>query len=249
MNDIVLQDIVDSVPIQKGDALLEIGPGIGNLTERLLQTDHFVLSIEKDKSFTPILKELSKKYKQFRFEIADILRFNFSDVLSHYPRYHVVANIPYYITGKIIQLLVAAPKRPETLTLLVQKEVAENVSAKPGSLNLLAISVQLFADVKILEVVKARDFFPAPKVDSAVIQIIFRSKPKYKITDQKKFFGLLRACFTGKRKQIHNTLVNNFGLDKKIAEQVLAEVGIDPQFRPQQISIEQWIALYEKINS
>ncbi len=247
MNDVVLQDIVDSVPLSKGDAILEIGPGIGNLTERLIKTGHYVLSVDKDKNFVPILRGLSKQYKNFRFEIEDILHFNFSDALSEYGQYHVVANIPYYITGKIIQMLVRAPKLPTTMTLLVQKEVAQNISAKPGSLNLLAISVQLHADVKILETVKARDFYPAPKVDSCVIQIAFRKKPKYIIEDEKRFFAILRACFIGKRKQIHNTLMNNLQLEKDTVSQLLEDVGIDPKARPQEVTIEQWIELYKKI--
>lgn len=246
MNEIVLQDIVDSVPLQRGEALMEVGPGIGNLTKKLLEKNEFVLAVEKDESFARILHSLKKQYRNFRYEFSDVLKFDFQKFLKDY-RYHVVANIPYYITGKIIQLFLQAKHKPETLTLLVQKEVAENVIAKPGQLNLLAISVQLYGEAKILEKVPARDFFPAPKVDSAVLQIKILQKPKYEVGDEKKFFKILRACFAGKRKQIHNTLKNNLGLEKDLVAKILEECKVSQQARPQELSIEQWLLLVKKI--
>ena len=247
LNEIVLQDMVDSVPLKPGEAILEIGPGIGNLTTRLIQTGNYVLSVEKDKTFLPILRELSKRNKNFRFEVADILRFNFSEALAEYPAYHVVANIPYYITGKIFQLLLAAPRRPKTITLLIQKEVAQNLSAKPGNLNVLALSVQLYGEVEILETVKARDFYPAPKVDSAIIRITLHGKPRYSLKDETKFFRIVHACFAGKRKQIHNTLMNNLKLDKAVVSSMLQKAGVDAKARPQELTIEQWIKLSDLI--
>jgi len=244
LNEIALQDMADSVPVKANEAILEIGPGIGNLTQRLIEKGPFVLSVEKDRQFVPLLGKLKRAHKNFQYVLADILGFNFSEVFDHYPAYHVVANIPYYITGKIIQVLIAAPKRPKTITLLVQKEVARNIAAKPGSLNLLAISVQLYGDAKILFQVPARDFYPMPKVDSTAVQISLHQKPKYPITDEKAFFRLLRACFSGKRKQIHNTLVNNFGLKKEAALEALSACGVDSKARPQELSVEQWVELY-----
>ncbi len=249
LNEIVLQDMVDSVPFKKGDALLEVGPGLGSLTEFLLRTENPVLSIEKDPKFLPVLKSLRKQHKNFRYEISDILHFNFQEVMADFPNYHVVANIPYYITGKIIQLFVRAEHKPKSITLLIQKEVAENLTAKPGQMNLLAISVQLFGEAKIIQKVLARDFYPSPKVDSSIIQIILHERPKYKLTDEKKFFALLRACFTGKRKQLHNTLANFLHIDKKTAEIFLTNLKINPQARPQELSIGEWIELFNKIQT
>jgi 16S rRNA (adenine1518-N6/adenine1519-N6)-dimethyltransferase len=248
LNDIVLQDIVDSVPLETGDAVLEVGPGIGNLTEHLLKRADFVLAVDKDEKFFPVLRRLKRDHKNFRFEFSDILKFNFLELLEKYPRYHVVANIPYYITGKLIQLFVRAGRKPKSITVLVQKEVARNVIAKPGQLNLLAISVQLFGQAKILMDVPARDFYPAPKVDSAVLQIILDDDPRYDIRDEKFFFKVLRACFAGKRKQIHNTLVNNLLLEKDAALKVLSAAKIPPQARPQELAIEQWLALVKEIS-
>jgi 16S rRNA (adenine1518-N6/adenine1519-N6)-dimethyltransferase len=129
----------------------------------------------------------------------------------------------------------------------VQKEVAENVIAKPGRLNLLAISVQLYGECEILQKVPARDFYPAPKVDSAVLQIKLHDKPRYEIGDEKKFFKILRACFTGKRKQIHNTLHNNLKLEKQVVESILKKTKIPATARPQELSIEEWIKLTKEI--
>ena len=246
---IVLQDMVDSVPLKKGEAILGVGPGLGSLTEFLCRTGNPVLSVEKDAKFLPVLKALSKENNNLTFEISDILHFDFQEALADLPDYHVVANIPYYITGKIIQLFVRATRKPKSITLLIQKEVAENVTAKPGQMNLLAISVQLFGDAKIIQKVLARDFYPAPKVDSSVIQIILHDRPKYKLQDEKRFFALLRSCFSGKRKQLHNTLANYLHTTKIEAEKILQSINISPQSRPQELSIGEWINLYEKINS
>lgn len=246
MNEIILQDMVDSVPLEKGDAVLEIGPGIGNLTKRLLDRVEFLLSVEKDKSFIPVLRALKKDHKNFRYEIEDILKFNFQEALAS-SDYHVVANIPYYITGKIIQIFLQAQHKPKTITILVQKEVAENIIATPGKMNLLAISVQIFAQSKILFYVPARDFYPAPKVDSAVIQISLSPQKRFEVGDEKFFFRILRACFAGKRKQIHNTLENNLDIPKDVVQKILKTAGIEPTARPQELGIDQWIKLVKEI--
>jgi 16S rRNA (adenine1518-N6/adenine1519-N6)-dimethyltransferase len=248
MDETILEDMIDAAGVKAGEQVLEVGPGIGNLTERLLARGASVLVIEKDHQFLPVLKKLSKEYENLTYKLTDILRFNFSESLGGTP-YKVVANIPYYITGKIVQLFMQAPQRPQSLTLLMQKEVAYNLAAEPGNLNLLAISVQLFADVKVLQTVPAHKFYPAPKVDSAIVQIIVRPKPRYKIKNETNLFCVLRACFSGKRKQLHNTLTNNLRLEKAVVAAVLAKLSIDPKIRPQQLTISQWLAVAEELGS
>jgi 16S rRNA (adenine1518-N6/adenine1519-N6)-dimethyltransferase len=251
MDETILEDMIDEAKVKEGDVVLEIGPGIGNLTERLLARGAKVLSIEKDPQFLNVLKTLAKEHNKkgeenFSYEITDALTYNFSEKLKGKP-YKVVANIPYYITGKIIQLFMHAPHKPESLTLLMQKEVAYNTAAKPGDLNKLAISVQLFADPKVVAVVPSHKFFPAPKVDSAVLHIEMREKPKYKIKDEAKLFRILRACFSGKRKQLHNTLTNNLMLDKQLVADTLQKLKIDSAIRPQQLTLEQWLELSDAL--
>jgi 16S rRNA (adenine1518-N6/adenine1519-N6)-dimethyltransferase len=247
LDEFILEDMVDFAHVSKNDAVLEIGPGIGNLTERLLKRAQFVMAVEKDPKFLPVLKGLAKRYKNFRYEIEDILEFDFQKVLGHTQPYRVVANIPYYITGKIVQLFLQAKYKPTSVTVLVQKEVAQNMTAEAGDLNLLAISVQLYSNPKLVQVVSARKFFPAPKVDSAIVHLEIPTTPRFKVADEKKLFRVLRACFTGKRKQIHNTLVNNLHLEKTYVAEVLTELQIDSTWRPQQLTIPQWLKLTEKL--
>ena len=265
VDDFVLQDIVDAAGVTSADAVLEIGPGIGNLTkllcERALNQSPqsgsgtgqagFVLSIEKDPKFFPVLRSVKKDYpKNFRFEIADALEYDFQGFFKEqgYKSYKVVANIPYYITGKILQMLLKAEFKPESITVLTQKEVAQNIIAPPGSLSILAISVQLFGRPKLVQKVLAKSFYPAPKVDSAVLKIDLDKKPKYKLDDEKRFFKILKACFAGKRKQIHNTLVNNLHLEKNQALEILSQLKIKPAARPQELRIEQWVELSKLIS-
>jgi len=252
VDDIVLQDIVDAAEVTAADAVLEIGPGIGNLTRLLCERAGFVLSLEKDPKFFPILHSIKKDFKKnLRFEITDALEFNFQDffVEQGYTSYKVVANIPYYITGKILKMLMTAKFKPSSIVILTQKEVAQNLQANAGDLSILAISVQLYGQPKIIQTAPARRFYPAPKVDSAIVKIDVDPKPKYELADEKRFFKIVKACFAGKRKQIHNTLVNNLGLEKSRTLEILAELKIKPEARPQELSIEQWIKLDERISN
>lgn len=247
MDETILEDMIDEAAVKPGEQVLEVGPGIGNLTERLLQHEAKVLSIEKDSQFLPVLKALDNEHnkktsKPFSYELTDILTFNFSKRLEG-KDYKVIANIPYYITGKIVQLFMKASHKPESLTLLMQKEVAYNICAKPGSMNLLAISVQLYADPRVVRVVPSHKFYPAPKVDSAVIHIDLLKEPKYNIKDEAKLFRVLHACFSGKRKQLHNTLTNNLLLSKEDVQAALQKTKIEPTIRPQELTIPQWLEL------
>lgn len=248
MDEIALEDIVDASGVNSEDCVLEIGPGIGNLTRKLCQRAKLVLSVEKDPAMLPILKAVKKDCKNFHYEIADALEFDYQKFIldNGFKNFKVVANIPYYITGKILQLLLTAKFKPESVTLLMQKEVAQNAVAPVGDMSVFSISVQLYGEPKILNLIPAKSFFPSPKVDSAVLQVKVFPKPKYEI-DEKKFFAVVRACFAGKRKQIHNTLVNNLKLPKAQVEEILTELKISPLVRPQQLTISQWVELVNKI--
>lgn len=252
MDEIVLQDMLDSAEVGSNDVVVEVGPGIGNLTKLLIDRAGQVLAIEKDPQFTNVLNSLRNKSNNFNYILDDVLSVDIDAVLAQAgvdknSSYKVVANIPYYVTGKIVQYFLKQPRRPASMTLLMQKEVAQNITAKEGELNLLAISVQLYADCQLVQVVRAEKFYPAPKVDSAVLHIKLHSKPKYNVADEQKLFKVLRACFTGKRKQIHNTLVSNLGLGKDQVEAILQNLNLDPKLRPQQLTIEQWIKLSEQV--
>lgn len=250
-----LQEIADAAELTKNDEVLEIGSGIGNLTSFLAGKAGFVLAVEKDRRYFPILHDvLGKKLQQHgktagrganvRVVFGDAMTFNFQELLK--PGYKVVANIPYYITGKIIEMLLASKNRPSKIVLLVQKEVAERITAKPGNLSVLGISVQLYADAKFIAEVPKEYFYPQPEVDSAILVLDMLRHPRIDV-DEKKFFRLLKAAFLGKRKQIHNTLKNNLKLSGAEALAALKAAKIEPQSRPQELSLSQWEALYKNL--
>ncbi len=252
LNEVFLEDMIEIAGVKKGEWVLEIGPGIATLTERLLQHGANVLAVEKDDTFIRILRNLKKDYKDtFRFELEDFLKFYFVKKLRELteeetPKYKVVANIPYYITGKIIQTLLQAEVKPQSITIMVQKEVAKNVVAKKGDLNILALSVQMYADAKLAFMVTPNNFFPSPKVDSAVLHMDVLAKSRVDVPD-KPFFKLIKACFAGKRKQIHNSLANFLHTDKPGAVEILKKAGIKPELRPQDLGLEDWEGLYKVI--
>ncbi len=255
LNELTLEKIVEAAELKPGDQVIEIGSGIGNLTKLLADNADFVLAIEKDERYFPILKDVlgaslqshtktAKSISNVKLVFADVMRLNFQELVK--PGYKVVANIPYYITGKIIEMLLAAKKRPSRIVLLMQKEVAERIVAPVGELSILAISVQLFAEAKVLHFVPKEDFYPVPKVDSAILILDLLEKPRYDV-DQKKFFKVIKAAFAGKRKQIHNTLKNNLKLSADRAEEVLLRSKIDPKSRPQELGLQQWFELYTNL--
>lgn len=240
----VLDDIVEASGAGPKDAVLEVGPGIGNLTERLLGRAKFVLSVEKDPQFLPVLRHLKRRYQNFRFEIGDILSFDFVRALSDlgFDRYLVAANIPYYISGKLLQLFLTARQKPERLTVLLQREVARAAAAGPGDLSVLALSVQLYGEPRLVREVPKEAFYPKPKVDSAVLSVDVFKHPRVAV-NERTFFRVVRACFSGKRKQLHNTLKSNLGLGEPAVAEALAKARVAPSARPQELSLEQWAEL------
>jgi 16S rRNA (adenine1518-N6/adenine1519-N6)-dimethyltransferase len=255
IDDSVLDEIISAADLKKTDEVLEIGAGIGNLTKLLAEKSKFVLAIEKDKRFFPILANQLGAHLQHHTKtpsrsanveliFADATTYNFQKILSK--NYKAIANIPYYITGKIIEMLLTAKNKPQKIILLVQKEVAERIVAKPGQLSILAISVQLFCNAKIAGLVPKEKFYPIPKVDSAILVLDWLPEPRFDV-DEKKFFSIVKAAFAGKRKQIHNTLKNNTQLNAAKLKEIFDLGILDPKARPQELTMQQWHALYTQI--
>ncbi len=248
VNESALEKIVAAAELKSTDEVLEIGAGIGNLTLLLAQQAGFVLSVEKDQRYFPILKDVlgerlqahrhtPKSAANVQLAFTDIVRFNFQEILK--PEYKVVANIPYYISGKIVEMLLAAKNKPARIVLLMQKEVAERITAKAGALSILAISVQLYADAKLVGIVPKEDFYPQPKVDSAIIVLDLLAQPRLKV-NEKDFFKIIKSAFAGKRKQIHNSLKNNLKIPSARLDAILSKGKIDPKLRPQDLTLQQW---------
>ncbi len=239
-----LEYICDFAEVTEKDTVLEIGPGVGTLTEYLKNRAGQVIAVEYDEK---LALELAAKYANTNVSIKseDILQFD----LSSLPKgYKVVANIPYYLTSNLLRVLCEADNPPASMTLLVQKEVGERIAAKAGDMSLLSVSVQFYCEVHLGEVVQAHLFTPPPKVDSQVIRLNYRSKPLFKV-DTDKFFRIVRAGFSERRKMLRSSLSGGLQISKPEAEELLHEAHISPDQRAQELSLDQWYQLYQIIYS
>lgn len=235
----ILSDITNLAEIKANDTVLEIGPGLGTLTSHLLKNAEKVIAVEFDRE---LARKLPDQFPGKNLEVIneDILGFNLAALPSGYK---VVANVPYYITSKIVQKLMTAEHQPSRVVLLVQKEVAERIAAGPGDMSILGISAQVFAEATLGPVVLAKYFTPPPKVDSQVVILTTREKPLYDDIPEKDFFRVVKAGFSAKRKKLRSSLSGGLAMDKKIVEDVLARSKIDANARAEDLSIKDWCAL------
>jgi 16S rRNA (adenine1518-N6/adenine1519-N6)-dimethyltransferase len=240
----VLAGIAEAADIQPGDTVLEIGPGLGTLTSELLRRAEKVIAVELDEE---LATKLPGQFPGTNLEVVqrDILSFDLSVLPSNYV---VVANVPYYITSKIIQLLLNADNKPRTTVLLIQKEVAERLAAEPGDMSILAISAQIFAEVSLGDVVPAALFTPPPKVNSQVVILRTRSAPLVPLESEKEFFRLVRAGFSAKRKKLRSSLSGGLGLAKDEIERILRQAQINPDDRAESLSIDDWLRLMKIVS-
>lgn len=239
----VLAAIADEADIQPTDTVLEIGPGLGTLTSELLRRAAKVIAVEFD---AELARKLPGQFPGKNLEVVnhDILTFD----LSQLPvGYKVVANVPYYITSKIVQMLMTANNRPSTAVLLVQKEVAERLAAAPGDMSILAISAQVYAEARLGDVVPAYLFTPPPKVDSQVIVLETRTYPLINQEDEKVFFRVVKAGFSAKRKKLRSSLSGGLGISKTETEALLEKANISPDARAEDLSIGDWKTLISLI--
>lgn len=232
----VLAHIADCAEVEKTDTVLEIGPGLGTLTSELLRRSEKVLAVEFDEE---LARKLPAQFPGKNLEVvqSDILSFDLSVLPADYK---VVANVPYYITSKIVQLLMTAENKPSVAVLLVQKEVAQRLAAQPGDMSILAVSAQLFAEVTLGDIVPAELFTPPPKVDSQVVILKTHQSPILTDVDEKDFFRVVKAGFSAKRKKLHSSLSGGLGVDKAVVKTTLEECGIDPNNRAEALTMAQW---------
>jgi len=235
----VLAHIADCAELTSDDTVLEIGPGLGTLTSELLRRCKKVVAVEFD---AELARKLPAQFPGKNLEVitSDILSF---DLASLPVNYSVVANVPYYITSKIIQLLMTAENKPKTAVLLVQKEVAQRLAAQPGHMSILAVSAQLFADVTLGDIVPAVFFTPPPKVDSQVVILRTRVTPFLTDIDEKDFFRVVKAGFSSKRKKLRSSLSGGLKISKPEVEDLLARAGISPDSRAEALALDDWARL------
>lgn len=240
---LILEAIADSAELTDADTVLEIGPGLGTLTSVLLSRARQVSAVEFDPE---LARKLPGQFpgKNLSVHHADILSFDLTQLPAGYK---VVANVPYYITSKIVQLLMTSANKPSLAVLLVQKEVAERLAAPAGDMSILAISAQVFAEVSLGDEVPAKFFTPPPKVDSQVVILKTRPVPLLDGVDEKKFFRTVRAGFSAKRKKLRSSLSGGLGISKDQTETLLHKVGISPDARAEDLAISDWLKLTDEL--
>lgn len=233
---IVLAAIADEADLTPDDTVLEIGPGLGTLTSELLRRAGRVVAVEFDRD---LARKLPGQFPGKNLEVInqDILLLD----LDTLPRgYVVVANVPYYITSKIVQKLMTAANKPRRAVLLVQKEVAQRIAARPGDMSILAISAQVYAEATLGIEVPREFFTPPPEVDSQVIVLETRPAPLVTHDDEKTFFRLVKAGFSAKRKKLRSSLAGGLATAKSDVEALLEATGISPDARAEDLSLEDW---------
>lgn len=289
-----LEKIVKAAQIKDNDLVIEIGPGPGSLTSELIKNAGEVIAIEMDKEYANLLPEtLNQKLEiqnsnvqnnfdieSFKFVLdlelrtlnldrkikiicGDILKLNLSKIIGNRP-YKVVANIPYHITSKILQLFLSRENKPELMVLLVQKEVAERICANPGDMSVLSVSVQLYGEPEIIGIVPKESFLPSPKVDSAILRIVI-SKPKTispkqiqnsndlnskhisylelrasNLPSERDFFRLVNIGFAARRKTLVNNIMNGYHLERNKVIGIIKKMNVKETVRAQELSLKQW---------
>jgi len=256
--------IVAAANLTSDDVVLEIGPGLGVLTELLAAQAGRVIAVELDDRLIPYLREQFAAQPHVTIVHEDILKLDIGYWVSgigraQYPipnpqspiphiRYKVVANLPYYITSAVIRHLLEASHPPDLLVLTVQREVAERMVAAPPEMSLLALGVQFYCMAEILGRIPAAAFYPAPKVDSAVVRLTRRAAPAVPGVPAAAFFGVARAGFSQPRKQLRNSLAAGLGVTPAQAAGWLGAAGIAPQRRAETLTLAEWGALARKID-
>lgn len=237
---ISLQAMCEAAEITTDDTVLEIGPGLGTLTELLVEQAREVVAVEFDER---LARELPGRISASNLTVRnqDILSFDFTTLP---PDFKVVANIPYYLTSNLIRVLSETSNQPSVAVLLIQKEVAERVAAKPGDMSLLSATAQFYWQTGVGPIVPAELFTPPPKVDSQILILERRSEPLFPDVDPAKFFRLVKAGFSERRKMLRSSLSGGMHITKPDAESLLTKAGIDPNLRAQALSLEDWHKLY-----
>ena len=240
--------IAEAAGLGPGWGALEIGPGIGVLTEQLARRADKVVSVEVDTRLQPLLAETMADFPNFKLVMGDVLKVDLAALLAEeFPGMPVAvcANLPYYITSPIIMRLLEDRLPVQNITVMVQKEAAERLAALPGTRASGAVScaVRYFAQPKMMFTVQAGSFYPAPKVTSAVVRLDIRPTPAVAVPDEKAYFALVRAAFGQRRKTAANAIAAGLGLPRQQVADALAAAGLDPRVRPEQLTLEHFAAL------
>lgn len=236
----ILDAIVEAGEVAEKDFVLEIGPGLGTLTQKLADTGAQISALEFDKDLLGSLRKKFKNCNNVAILEGDIRTFNFSELPKDYK---IVANIPYYLTSHLIRSISESDNSPSLAVLLIQKEVAERLCAKPGQMSILSVTAQFYFECFLDIEVPAEYFTPPPKVDSQVVVLKYRKSKLFDV-DEKQFFRVVKAGFSEKRKTLRNSLSGGLAISKEQAEKLLKKTRIDSGKRAQELSLDDWRELY-----
>jgi 16S rRNA (adenine1518-N6/adenine1519-N6)-dimethyltransferase len=237
----VLKRITSAAELAPTDVIVEVGPGLGVLTRELAQKAGRVIAIELDSRLAAALKQALASFDNVTIVNDDVLKIEPKNLAT---AYKVVANLPYYITSPVLRHFLEASAKPQLMILMVQKEVAEAIAAKPGEMSLLSVSVQFYGEPRIISPVPAECFYPAPKVDSALLRINLYPQPRVSV-EEEGFFAVVRAGFTAPRKQLANSLAQGLGASKSETLSLLETAGIASQRRAETLALEEWARLWQ----
>jgi 16S rRNA (adenine1518-N6/adenine1519-N6)-dimethyltransferase len=244
----ILELIVSTAELTGRDIIVEIGPGLGVLTEELCRRAGRVIAVEIDNRLAIKLNRRLSEYHNLTVINGDILKISLPGLFTEAgiisSGFKVVANLPYYITSPVLRHFLESDLKPEMMVVMVQKEVAEEIAARPGKMSLLSLGIQLYGQAEIVKNVPAECFYPEPAVDSALLKIVPHRISPIDITDTGKFFSFVKAGFSTARKQLVNSLSNGLGISKSDVQELLDHAGITARRRAETLSLEEWAHLW-----
>ena len=239
----ILQRIIEAAEIEPNDQVLEVGAGTGVLTRELAKHARRVVAVELERDMLALLAKTTGEFRNVELLERNLLYLDPQEVFEQEP-YKLVANLPYYITAPTFRHFLESGNAPRLLVVMVQYEVAQRIVAGPGDLSLLGVSIQFYGQPKIIAHVPARAFYPAPKVDSAILRVDLRNQVPLTPEQRDSFFRLVQAGFAERRKQLHNSLTHHLHQKNEEVRASLTAANIDPSRRAETLSIEDWLRLW-----
>ncbi|MCK5182120.1 MAG: ribosomal RNA small subunit methyltransferase A [Dehalococcoidia bacterium] len=248
----VLERILSAAELSPGDIVVEVGPGLGILTEGLAKQRARVIAVELDSKLVALLKKRLADFPDVKIVHADILKVTPQRLLQNnlsaselVRGYKVIANLPYYITSPVLRHFLEAQPRPSEMVVMVQKEVGEAIAAAPGKMSLLSVKAQFYSKPAIISYVPAASFYPPPKVDSVILHLDVYSQPPIKVSDVASFFDIVMHGFSAPRKQIRNSLAHSLEMPPSQVASLLEKAGIEAKRRAETLSLEEWRELWK----
>jgi len=252
----VLERILSAAELGPGDIVVEVGPGLGILTEGLAKQHAKVIAVELDSKLVALLKKRLAAFPNVKIVHADILKVTPQQLLQNnlsaselVRGYKVIANLPYYITSPVLHHFLKGELRPVAMVVMVQKEVGEAIAATPGEMSLLSVKMQFYSKPAIVCNVAAESFYPPPKVESVILRLDVYPQPPIDVSDVGGFFDIVMHGFSSPRKQLHNSLAHSLGMTPGKVASLLTQAGIDAKRRAETLSLEEWNKLWKTFAS